>query len=283
MTKARFSLCALMLCALLGISLHLTGPARAQEVVTQAYGGRDMLVFVPSRLPPAGTRALVIVLHGGLGNARRIADKSAESGLNLNDVASGNGFIVAYLNGTPVTRFLGGKFLGWNAGGGCCGQSARNAIDDVAYIQGAIGYLSGKYGVAPGRVYGIGHSNGAMMAQRMVCETRVFSAIVAISGPLNIKDAHCPAASGSRILAIHGADDRNVPVAGGVGARGLSREDFNSQENSRRAFTQAGAHYTLQIVPRADHFLNNLDAAILKTEGVTIAQKAAAWFGLAAN
>ena len=265
-------------CALLVLCLQLPGTARPQDVITQAYGGRDMLVFLPSHLSPPGSRALVIVLHGGMGNAGRIANQQAESGLNMNDVAARDGFIVAYLNGTPVTRFLGGKFLGWNAGGGCCGQAASNQIDDVAYIQGAIGALSAKYGIAPDRVYGAGHSNGAMMLQRMACETRAFAAIVAISGPLNMRDAHCQART--RVLAIHGAEDRNVPVAGGVGSRGLSREDFNSEENSRRAFTTAGAQYALQIVPGADHFLNHLNEAIVKTEGIPIAAKVAAWFGL---
>lgn len=267
---------------LLWLLLLLTGfPALAQGTITESYGGRDILVFTPDHLPPAGSRALVLVLHGGLGNADRIAGQTAESGLNMNAVAAKDGFIVAYLNGTPVTRLLGAKFLGWNAGGGCCGVPSTNTIDDVGYITGAIGYLSGKYGIAPGHVYGMGHSNGAMMVQRMACETKAFAAIVAVSGPLNIRDAQCPAAADAHVLAIHGADDRNVPVAGGVGPRGLSRIDFNSEDNSARAFTQAGGHYTLQLVPGADHFLNHIDAAILKSEGAGIAQKAASFFGLA--
>lgn len=261
--------------------LLLAPSALAQDATPQSYGGREMLVFVPAQLPPAGSRALVLVLHGGLGNANRIAEQQAESGLNLNAVAAKDGFIVAYLNGTPVTRLLGSKFLGWNAGGGCCGVPAADNVDDVGYIQGAIARLSQEYGVAPGRVFGIGHSNGAMMLQRMACETHTLAAIIAISGPLDIRDAQCPAAAGMRILAIHGADDRNVPLAGGVGPRGLSRLDFNSEENSRHAFAQAGAHYTLQVVAGADHFLDHIDAAIRKSEGVTLAQKAAAYFGLA--
>jgi polyhydroxybutyrate depolymerase len=256
--------------------LFLALPALAQQAVPQSHGGRDMLVFAPPH-----PRALVLVLHGGLGNANRIADGQAESGLNLNAEAARDGFVVAYLNGTPVTRLLGSKFLGWNAGGGCCGVPFDRNVDDVAYIKGAIADLTGKYGIAPDRVYGIGHSNGAMMVQRMACETRAFAAIVAVSGPLNIRDAQCPAASGARILAIHGADDRNVPLAGGVGPRGLSRIDFNSEANAEQAFTRAGAHYTLEVVPGADHFLDHIDEAIMKTEGISIAHKAAAFFGLA--
>ena len=34
----------------------------------------------------------------------------------MDEVARKNGFIVAYLNGTPVARLLGADKLGWNAG-----------------------------------------------------------------------------------------------------------------------------------------------------------------------
>ena len=51
----------------------------------------------------------------------------------MDEVAKKSGFVVAYLNGTPVTRMLGADKLGWNAGGGCCGVPAENNVDDVGY------------------------------------------------------------------------------------------------------------------------------------------------------
>src|SRR3569832_2458031 len=129
--------------AMFALSPALAAPAGD---TTDSYAGRAMIVHVPATMPATGTRALVIVLHGGRGDADRIAGHQAESGLNLGAVADKDGFVVAYLNGTPVTRFMGAKFLGWNAGGGCCGQPARNGTDDVAYIGGAVSYLAGKYG-----------------------------------------------------------------------------------------------------------------------------------------
>ena len=254
--------------------------AVAGALVATSHGGREMLVFVPSTLPATGTRALVIVLHGGLGNAQRIAMRESEGGLNLDAVAEKDGFVVAYLDGTPVTRNLGPRFLGWNAGGGCCGQSFERNVDDVGYIRGAVDDLAQRYGIDQSRVYGIGHSNGAMMTQRVVCETGLYAAAIAISGPLNLPTPRCGAASGRRILAIHGADDRNVPVDGGVGTKGLSRVAFRSEEESRSAFAASGATYTLQVVRGADHALAPIDAVLVQTEGTGIAGKAAAWFGL---
>lgn len=147
------------------ISQGLAGGARVEN-----YGGRDMVVYVPSTPPPVGTRALVIVLHGGLGNAERIEAGASEHGLNLDAVAERSGFFVAYLNGTPITRLFGADKRGWNAGGGCCGLPARNNVDDVGYVTRAARHLEAAYGIDPRRVFGIGHSNGAMMTQRLVCE-----------------------------------------------------------------------------------------------------------------
>ena len=260
------------------IALSLPGALAAQPI-TDHQGGRDMFVYVPATLPAAGARALVIVLHGGLGNAARIVGRQSESGLNLDTEADKDGFVVAYLNGTPVTR-MGGQMLGWNAGGGCCGQSAANNIDDDGYIAGAVAYLAQKYGVDPHRVFGIGHSNGAMMAQRLVCETHVLAAAVAISGPLNLDTDHCPDAEGARILAIHGADDRNVPLGGGRGI-GVAGVPFSSEARAKQVMTASGASYTLDIVPGADHKLENIETALQQTEGVTIAEKAARFFGIA--
>jgi poly(3-hydroxybutyrate) depolymerase len=264
--------------ALLGFTAPLL--AAAQAAVQQSYGGRTLLVYVPSHLPATGSRSLVVVLHGGLGNAQRIEAKQAEHGLNLDAVAEQNGFIVAYLNGTPVTRFLGDDKLGWNAGGGCCGVPASNNVDDVKYIRGAVDFLAAQYGIDRSRVYGIGHSNGAMMTLRMVCETGLYAAAISISGPLNLDNASCPAAKGKRVFDIHGERDENVPIAGGVGAKGLSRVDFKSEAYTRQVFTAAGADFLLQVVSGADHFLGHIDEAIQRDEGLSIAQKAARYFRL---
>lgn len=251
----------------------------ARAATVESYAGREMLVTAPEHLAPTANRALVIVLHGGLGNAAHIENQSAESGLNLDEAARKDGFVVAYLNGTPVTRWLGGRFLGWNAGA-CCGVPSQDGVDDVAYIAGAVKDLERRYGIAPGRAYVIGHSNGAMMALRMMCETHVFAAAVSVAGALEADDARCPAASGARILAIHGANDRNVPVAGGVGPLGLSRVDYRSEDYTEKTFRESGAHYDLKLVSGADHFLNHIDSALQQQDGLSLQDEAVRFFHL---
>ena len=102
---SRWLLCMLAGCAWRGAAAAAS--ASAAGAVDETYEGRNLIVYVPARLPDKGQRALVVVLHGGLGNAQRIESKRSESALNLDGIAEKYGFIVAYLNGTPVTRFLG--------------------------------------------------------------------------------------------------------------------------------------------------------------------------------
>ncbi|HLY53980.1 MAG TPA: prolyl oligopeptidase family serine peptidase [Stellaceae bacterium] len=266
----------------LSLSLAPFAAARAADV-SFSQGGREVVVHLPARLPPPGSRALVIVLHGGLGNAQRIANQQSESALNMDAVADQRGFIVAYLNGTSVARMLSDRMRGWNAGGGCCGQPAKNDVDDVGYIKTTVADLAAKYGVDRDKVFGIGHSNGAMMAQRVACETTVFAAVVAVSGPLTLDTSHCPAAAGRRVLAIHGAEDQNVPIDGGRGTRGVSGVAFKSEAYANQIFTQSGGSYTLQVIPGADHAIDRINSVLLKTEGANIAEKAAQFFGIPAK
>ena len=270
---------ALLICVSHAWLAAMAFDARAGET-EMSMGGRNVLVHVPSRLPASGTRALVVVLHGGLGNAQRIVSQQSEAGLNLDAVSDANGFVVAYLNVTTATRRFNSSMLAWNAGGGCCGLPAETEVDDVAYIRAVVADLVGRYGIDPRRVFGIGHSNGAMMTARVLCETSLYAAGITISGPLNLPTDQCPGARGERILALHGAIDENVPLAGGTGTRGISRATYNSQERTAAVFRNSGASFQLQVVPGADHALDDIAAALRQAEGQSIGEKAAGFFGL---
>jgi poly(3-hydroxybutyrate) depolymerase len=269
---------ALILTGMVTLAAAVPGMASAAGEISLNYGDRVLYVHVPSRLPQEGSRSLVVVLHGGMGNAERIVSRRSEAGLNMDAIADKYGFIVAYLDGTPVARMFGADKKGWNAGE-CCGQSSANNIDDVGYISGAIQHLARRYGINLGQVYGMGHSNGAMMTLRLMCETNLYAAAVPISGALEIEAKTCPAARGKGILAIRGADDENVPMAGGKG-KGLSGSNFRSQEYTRQVFAASGARYTQQLLPGAQHRFETIESAMEKAEGISVAEKAARFFGL---
>lgn len=240
-----------------------------------SFGNRDFVVYVPSHLPPTGQRAMIVALHGGLGNAVQL-----QSYLGLDSLADRYGFIVAYLNGTQVLRRGPENMRGWNAGD-CCGQPAFRNTDDVAYITGAVSYLVDKYGVDRARVFGTGHSNGAMMTERLMCESDLYQAAVVYSGALEINVASCPAAKGKRILALHGADDQNVPVQGGYGPDAINKStNYRSQDSTREIFKSSGADFQSIILEGATHRPETINDALIKTNGVTLPQTIVKFFGL---
>ena len=250
--------------------------AHSQNVVQDRFNGRDLILYVPSRLPPAGQRGMVVALHGGGGNAQYIQDH-----LKMDGVAERNEFIVAYLNGSDASLRLPSKMKAWNAGNGCCGEPYKNKVDDIGYITGAVQYLVHKYAVNPKRVYGIGHSNGAMMTQTLMCETNVYSKAISLAGSLMADVVMCPNARGKILLAIHGADDRNVPPSGGRGSKGVTNIEYKSEASSRAMFESSGGKYSIQWLPGTDHSLEHIGATIQEREGISLAEKAARFFGLA--
>jgi poly(3-hydroxybutyrate) depolymerase len=250
--------------------------AHSQNVAQDSFDGRDMILYIPSRLPPPGQRGMVVALHGGGGNARYM-----QAHLKMDGIAERHGFIVAYLNGSNAAGRFAGNMKAWDAGNGCCGAAYNAKVDDIGYIGGAVHYLARKYGVDPKRVYGIGHSNGAMMTQTLMCETDLYDAAVSLAGALMAEAAVCPNARGKTILAIHGADDANVPPGGGKGTKGVTNIDYRSEVDSKALFERAGGKYFIQWLPGTDHGLEHIGAALQRTEGISLAEKAARFFGLA--
>lgn len=250
--------------------------AHTKNLVQDGFNGRAMLVYVPSQLAPQGSRSMLVVLHGGGGNAQFM-----QAHLKMDGVAEKDGFIVAYLDGSKAGARLPAGMLAWNAGGGCCGEPYTNKVDDVGYISGAVHYLVQKYGVDPARVYGIGHSNGAMMTQTLMCVTDLYHSAISLAGSLMAEVAVCPKAQGKTLFAIHGAEDANVPPGGGRGSKGVTSIDYKSEANSRASFERAGGKYIIQILPGTDHNLEHIAAAVQKAGGISLAEKAARFFGLA--
>ena len=240
-----------------------------------AFGGREMLVYIPLALPAAGQRTLLVALHGGGGNARFMLDH-----LKIDGVAEKSGFIVAYLNGSAATRIGGDKLKAWNAGRGCCGKPFSDKVDDLGYITGAVRYLQQKYGVAPERTFGVGHSNGAMMMQTVSCLTDLFREVATLAGTLMAEAHSCPAAQNHTIFNYHGDLDENLPVVGGFGTKGVTNISFTSQAKAREIFENSGGRYFLQMLPGADHSIEHLSLSSLKQDGLTIGERLARDLGL---
>ena len=203
--------------------MPLLAQAAGDPKVEIEYAGldRSYLLHLPDPLPN-NPLPLVVVLHGGGGSAESMARMTG-----FDAEADRGGFIVAYPEGTdrghPFLSLIGKPgFLTWNAGS-CCGYAQENNIDDVGFIRAVVAQVIKDDGADPKRVYATGISNGGMMAYRLACEASdVFTAIAPVSAVQEVQD--CKPAQAVSVFHIHGAEDQNVPIQGGVGKKAHEKE-----------------------------------------------------------
>jgi len=173
----------------------------------------DLKRTYKAHVPPLSTSApalpLVIVLHGGFGNAYAIEMQSEMS--NLADRA---GFVTAYPEGLGKS-LMPSLGRSWN-GGGCCNPAVARKIDDVAFIAAMIDDLAKKVNIDRKRVYATGLSNGAIMSYRLACDlSDRIAAIAPIGGPDTTLS--CRTVRPVSVIHFHGTADPCSPFQGGPG------------------------------------------------------------------
>lgn len=209
-----------------------TGQAVEGSITTADGRTRTYRIYVPPSVAASDASVpLLLALHGGLGWGAQFERNSGYDGL-----AEANGFIVVYpdgVNAGTATR----QIRTWN-GGDCCGPAVRQDIDDVGFLAELIEHLEGEYPVDPAEVVATGHSNGGILALRLACERAdLVSAIGFQSSALEIDP--CEPSQPVSVLQIHGADDQNLPLAGGVGAQAVSGVAFNPPKDAATTFASA--------------------------------------------
>lgn len=152
------------------------------------------------------TVPLVIVLHGGGGNAA-----ITERMTGFTKKAIKEQFIVVYPNGSSHFE---DKLLTWNAWH-CCGYAMEKNVDDVGFINAMLMQLIKDYPIDPKRVYVTGLSNGGMMSHKIGIELsdKITAIAPVISGLFgDEKQPNQPVAA----LMINGKLDASVPYLGGA-------------------------------------------------------------------
>jgi polyhydroxybutyrate depolymerase len=198
--------------ALLGVALVVAGCVARETAKSSAFvegtsvhtislGGHDRTyrLYKPAGLPASAP--LVVMLHGGFGSGRQ-----AEKSYGWDGLADSSKFVVAYPDGLNRA---------WNVnGGGCCGQPAKEGIDDVGFIAAAVADIGKNLSIDASRVYATGMSNGAIMSYTLACETGIFAAIGPVAGTqLN----QCRSPHPMSVMHIHGTADRLIRYGGGPG------------------------------------------------------------------
>jgi polyhydroxybutyrate depolymerase len=200
----------MMPCAALAVS---TVPPERHSAYTMDYKGRERsyILYEPSVV---WATPLVIVLHGGGGDAAQI-----EKMTGFTEKAKLEKFAVLYPNGSGGET---DKRHTWNVEH-CCAYAMRHNTDDVGYISALIEkVLANNKFIDRERVFVTGFSNGGMMAHRVGYElSDKVSAIAPVMAGM-FGDESAPTHPVA-MMSINGAQDRSIPLKGGVTAGKFAR------------------------------------------------------------
>lgn len=204
MRRRNLVLLAIGALTLTGAALVALAPADGPRTLRVDGRDRSYVLRLPPGAKPTDKLPLVIVLHGGGGNAT-----NAERMTGMTPFAARHGFAVAYPNGTGR---LNDRLLTWNSGN-CCGYAHRENVDDVAFLRALIADATRNNPIDPTRVYVTGMSNGGMMSHRVAQEMGdVVAAVGSVAGAMNSTPQRGPKVG---VLMIHGKEDRHVLYGGG--------------------------------------------------------------------
>jgi polyhydroxybutyrate depolymerase len=177
---------------------------------------RTYILHIPSGYDPLQPAPLVLAFHGiGLD-----ADEMIRIS-HLNEEADRSGFIVAYPDGS-------GEKKSWN-GGHCCGEAAREQVDDVGFTSALIDEISTLAALDANRVYATGFSNGAIFVYRLACELpdRIAAFGPVAATPFRDDQEACHPPRPAPLIHFHGTADRLNPYDGGTMASGLEVVSVN--------------------------------------------------------
>ena len=210
-------------------------PPDTEDVVIESDGvPRSARVHTPEQpkyRDDAPLMPLVLALHGSDGSA---ADMEALTGYD--DVADRQHFVVAYADGLLV-QGDGYASRSWNSGQ-CCEPATSAGVDDVAFLSDLIDRLIARYPVDPERVFVVGHSNGAIMAQVLGCQMADrIAGVASVAGALDDTQS-CNPDRAVPFLEIHGTYDQNV--AWDAGQSSVSAWRFFDRCSDRSAQSTSG-------------------------------------------
>ena len=182
--------------------INITDPVLnpvAPHVIARHYLVWDGRASCGAKVP-----RLVIALHGGHGNATKMATEY---------LTPQGCYVVAYPSGSNKGLLgqirVSGDNLSWNTsspyetGQGWAGEAG---VNDDLFITSLVTALKAQYGLS--KVLVVGVSRGGMLAFHLACDTTLFSVIATVATTIN--DTSCNPATHIPNLHIHGTADDEV-------------------------------------------------------------------------
>lgn len=161
---------------------------------------RKILVNMPNALFTGARMPLIVALHGTGSSAEGMVQSA-----NLYRLSETAGAVVV------APQALGAAF---NDGSGRGGPAA-DGVDDVGFIEAAIDEVRDHALIDPRRIYLVGFSSGASMAQRFLADSAYPVAAVAAPADGNYAGAETPKHAAPLML-FWGTEDKLNPLGGGA-------------------------------------------------------------------
>lgn len=181
---------------------------------------RDYIELAPKSI--SSDTAIIVGLHGFSGSARQFGYYTG-----LHNVVPKSD-IILYPEAVEPEK---NQKTGWNAGF-CCGSGWVQQANDIGFIAELIDSTKQRYNLPNAKVFIVGFSNGAFMAQRIAAERPdIATAFASVSGTIGTAKKTLAPTQPIPILLTHGALDKRVLFDGGT-ARNDPEFDWISHEET---------------------------------------------------
>lgn len=178
----------------------------ATNVATIGTDERPATVQLPTAHDPSMDWPVIMVLHG-----YSTTGETQAGYFGLPARLEDGGYLLIVPDGTLDDT----DQQYWNALPGCCGGGDPEGPDDVAYLRSLFDQVVADLGGDPRRLYVWGHSNGAFMAHKMICDAGdLVAGAVALAGGTYNDFADCADNGPIALLNAHGTADSTIPAMG---------------------------------------------------------------------
>jgi polyhydroxybutyrate depolymerase len=218
-------------------------PGQYEKVLIHDGIRRTYILYIPSQYDSQKAFPLVLLFHGGGGNATQALDS-----YGLVEKANKEGFILVAPNGTGRLK---NRLFTWNVGFGF-GYAMRQNIDDIGFTRELIKEIEDTIRIDPQRIYATGISNGGIFCHFLAAElpdtiAAIAPVVATIGGKKSINEQyilpHQPNEAVS-IIAFNGLLDEHIPYSGGLQKKSIGKPVWVKSGQEMHSFWVKANHCT---------------------------------------
>ena len=218
-------------------------PGQYERVLIHDGIHRTYILHIPPQYDPQKAFPLVLLFHGGTGNAKQALDN-----YGLVEKANREGFVLVAPNGTGRLKKI---MLTWNVGFGF-GYAMRHNIDDIGFARKLITEIEDTISIDPQRIFATGISNGGILCHFLAAElsdriAAIAPVVATIGGKKSIDEQYIlpprPKEAVS-VIAFNGLLDERIPYSGGIQKKSVGKPVWVKSAQETQAFWVVVDHCT---------------------------------------